>query len=148
MIVNLTPIEPGDAASPNLWNSRYAAITEVINGNIDSDNIKDGAITREKIASDAITNDKLNLQYEYSGSGSFINMGNFLIQWGTSNVASSGTDITFPRPFSSPPSVNLTIRDPNDQTAWLLSAGNTKFRAKQPWTPNPLPVSWIAVGPA
>lgn len=52
MLVNISPIQPGDTGSPNLWNSRFAAITSVINGNIDSDNIKDNSITASKVSGD------------------------------------------------------------------------------------------------
>lgn len=69
MLVTINPIEPGDKATPNLWNSRYAAITSVVNGGIDSDNIKNGAVTREKIASASITSDKLLITRSYDEAG-------------------------------------------------------------------------------
>lgn len=69
MLVNIAPIEPGDAASPNLWNSRYAAITEVLNGNIDSDNIRNNGITREKIAAGAVSSDKLTIDKYIDDNG-------------------------------------------------------------------------------
>lgn len=59
MLVNIEPIQTGASATPNLWNQRFAAITSVINGNIDSDNLKNNAVTREKIAPGAVTSDKL-----------------------------------------------------------------------------------------
>ena len=59
MLVNIEPIQTGESATPNLWNQRFAAITSVINGNIDSDNLKNNAVTREKIAPQSITSDKL-----------------------------------------------------------------------------------------
>ena len=69
MIANIDPIQPGDAASPNLWNSRYAAITTVLNGNVDSDNLKNGAVTREKIAAGAISSDKLSVERYVDSNG-------------------------------------------------------------------------------
>ena len=59
MLVNIEPIQTGASATPNLWNQRFASITSVINGNIDSDNLKNNAVTREKIAPGAVTSDKL-----------------------------------------------------------------------------------------
>ena len=59
MLVNIEPIQTGASATPNLWNQRFAAITSVINGNIDSDNLKNNAVTREKIAPQSVTSDKL-----------------------------------------------------------------------------------------
>lgn len=59
MFVSINPIEPGDAASPNLWNDRFGAITEVLNGNVDSDNIKDGGVTNSKLADGAVTSNKI-----------------------------------------------------------------------------------------
>jgi len=73
MIINITPIAPGDAASPNLWNSRYAAITEVVNGNIDSDNLKNGSVTREKIATGAISSDKIAVDRYVDANGWTVN---------------------------------------------------------------------------
>lgn len=73
MIININPIEPGDAASPNLWNSRFAAITEVVNGNIDSDNLKNGSVTREKIASGAISSDKIAVDRYVDANGWTVN---------------------------------------------------------------------------
>lgn len=54
-IVNISPIENGENASPNLWNNRFSAITEVINGNIDASNIRTGSITRDKLSQDALS---------------------------------------------------------------------------------------------
>jgi len=69
MIATITPITNGDAASPNLWNSRYAAITEVLNGNVDSDNLKNGGVTREKIANQAIDSSKIDIQKYVDANG-------------------------------------------------------------------------------
>lgn len=59
MLVNIEPIQTGASATPNLWNQRFAVITEAINGNIDSDNLKNRGVTNEKIANGAVTSDKL-----------------------------------------------------------------------------------------
>lgn len=69
MLLTITPIGQGDAASPNLWNSRFSAIQEVINGNVDSDNLKAGGVTREKIANGAIDSSKLAIQKYVDANG-------------------------------------------------------------------------------
>lgn len=69
MIANIDPIQPGDAASPNLWNSRFATLATVVNGNIDSDNLKNGGVTREKIAAGAISSDKLGFEKYVDANG-------------------------------------------------------------------------------
>ena len=69
MLLNIQPIEPGDAASPNLWNSRFSAISEVLNGNVDSDNLRNGAVTREKIANQSIDSSKLDIQKYVDANG-------------------------------------------------------------------------------
>ncbi len=49
----------GVDASANLWNSRFALIVNEINGNLDTSNLKDAAVTTAKIAPGAVTSDKL-----------------------------------------------------------------------------------------
>lgn len=56
--INLTPLENTDTATADLFNERFAAIAQVLNKGIDSDNIKDGGITAALLA-----NDMLNKQY-------------------------------------------------------------------------------------
>lgn len=73
MIANIDPIQPGDAASPNLWNSRYAIITTVLNGNVDADNLKNGAVTREKIAAGAVSSDKIAVDRYVDANGWTVN---------------------------------------------------------------------------
>lgn len=48
--VNLQNMEDGQVASANVFNERFGAITDVINGNIDSSNIKNGTVTQAKLA--------------------------------------------------------------------------------------------------
>lgn len=69
MLLNITPIGLGDDASPNLWNSRFAAVQTVLNGNVDSDNLKDGAVTRSKIAAGAIDSSKIDIQKYVDANG-------------------------------------------------------------------------------
>jgi len=56
--VNITPFTNTDTATADAFNQRFAAITQVLNKGIDSDNIKDGAITAALLA-----NDMLNKTY-------------------------------------------------------------------------------------
>lgn len=69
MRVNITPIEQTDVASPSLWNNRYGQITSAINGNLDSDNLADGAVTKNKIAQGAVTSDKLGFKQYTDDNG-------------------------------------------------------------------------------
>jgi len=62
--VNITPINNGDNGDANLWNSRFAAITEQINGNIDQTNLADSAVTTPKIPNGAITAAKLEDKHD------------------------------------------------------------------------------------
>lgn len=54
MLLAINPINQQDPATPTLWNSRFAKIVEVMNGNIDTDNIKNGAVTAEKLAANTL----------------------------------------------------------------------------------------------
>lgn len=148
MLLNIQPIEPGDAASPNLWNSRFADIQAVMNGNVDSDNLKNSSVTREKIAPGAVTNDKLGIISEYENDSSYVKFGNFMIQWGVTLVTHTGTDIVFAKPFLAAPGVVCTEQDPNSQSPWITERTPTKFRCRHPWAGNPLYISWVAIGPA
>jgi len=59
MLVNISNINTGDDATPELWNERFGAIVDVINGQLDSDNLQDGAVLTSKLASKAVTPDKI-----------------------------------------------------------------------------------------
>jgi hypothetical protein len=58
-LINIPAIENLDEANEELWNSRYALIAKVLNGNVDTDNLKDGSVTAPKIAASSITYGKL-----------------------------------------------------------------------------------------
>lgn len=147
-LLNLTNLEDGFTASANIFNERFGAIADVLNGNIDTANLAQYAVTREKLAPQSVTTDKLSLDSTVNANGSYIKMGNFLIQWGVTQVASTGTWVSFPTSFSSVPTVTATIKDPNNQTAWIQDVETGRFYCKQLWTPNTLPVQWIAIGTA
>ena len=58
-LINYTNLEDNTSADANKFNERFGAIVDEVNGNLDSQNLKNGAVTREKIAAGAVTSDKL-----------------------------------------------------------------------------------------
>lgn len=58
-LISINNLEDGVDATANLFNQRFGIIADAINGNLDSQNLADNAVTREKIASGAVTSDKL-----------------------------------------------------------------------------------------
>lgn len=129
MIINIDPIEPGDAASPNLWNSRFAAITSVVNGNIEAENIKNGSITRELIAAGAITSDKLAIERSIDDRGwAVVDYGGFktyrkVVQQPGANFQVGG-DATL---FSIQPPVGVTATVENTTVTRVLMWGATSW---------------------
>lgn len=55
--INIAPLKSTDYGVADLFNEKFAAIVEVLNGKIDGENIKRGSITAELMSSDA--NDRL-----------------------------------------------------------------------------------------
>jgi len=58
-LITIDNIEDATLASANVFNQRFGKIVDVINGNIESANLKNSAVTREKIATGAVTSDKI-----------------------------------------------------------------------------------------
>lgn len=58
-LINVPDIQNLDAATPELWNSRFGTITNVINGNLSSANLADSAVTAPKLATDSVTTGKI-----------------------------------------------------------------------------------------
>lgn len=58
-LINVPDIEDGTGADGNDVNSRFATVLGLVNGNIDSTNIKTNGITGASIAAGSITNDKI-----------------------------------------------------------------------------------------
>lgn len=58
-LINIPAIENLDEANEELWNSRFALIAAVINGNIESVNLKDFAVTEAKLANASVSAAKL-----------------------------------------------------------------------------------------
>jgi hypothetical protein len=61
-LLTYTQIEDGFSATANLWNSRFAPLYDEINGNLDSSNLANDAVTEAKIAAEAVTASKLAAQ--------------------------------------------------------------------------------------
>lgn len=68
-LINYEQIEDGFDASANLWNERYGIIFDEINGNLDSANLKNGAVTEAKIADGAVTSAKLGFEQYVDDNG-------------------------------------------------------------------------------
>lgn len=58
-LITYTPITDGAGADDQLFNARFQALHDVINGNLDSANLADNAITTSKITNDAVTTAKI-----------------------------------------------------------------------------------------
>lgn len=58
-LVTYTDIQEDDAATPDLWNTRFSSIVNAINGNLDSSNLADNAVSTNKITNLAVTSAKL-----------------------------------------------------------------------------------------
>ena len=79
-LITIENMEDGVDASANLWNERFGKITDTINGNIESVNLKNNAVTREKIASGAVTSDKIQLERKTDANGwEYFSFGDFRV---------------------------------------------------------------------
>lgn len=58
-LINIPTIATDATATAELWNSRFSLIADVLNGNIESVNLADSAVTTSKIATGAVTEGKL-----------------------------------------------------------------------------------------
>lgn len=81
-------------------------------------------------------------------NGNCIRLGNVQICWGTNTVANAGTSVSFAQPFASDPSVAVSLRDVNNQGAWVSAISTTAVTLKQGYTTSSLLVMWVAVGVA
>lgn len=68
-LISYEQLEDGFVASANLWNERFGKLYGEFNGNIDSANLKNGAVTREKIANNAVNKDKLDMSLYIDENG-------------------------------------------------------------------------------
>lgn len=58
-LVSLNPINDGQDANSELFNARFAALANVLNGNVESINLADNAVSTSKIADNAVTTVKI-----------------------------------------------------------------------------------------
>ena len=58
-LINFAPIQDGDTATDDLFNTRFAALVNLVNGGLDADNIKDNSISTSKIVDGAVTTVKI-----------------------------------------------------------------------------------------
>lgn len=157
-LINFAPIQDGDEASDDLFNVRFAAILDLLNGGLDGDNLAsnavstpklvDSAVTTPKIANNAVTHPKMDVtRLTTAGkNGGYCRIGNVVICWGRDIVANAGTTINFPVTYQAAPTVTATIDDVNNQTAWLYQVTTTSVILRQLYTPSALAVMWIAIG--
>ena len=130
----------------------YQAADTTLQGNIDvvstaistlAAAVNDGSA----IGSGAVSNSKLSLDTKNTNNF-YVQIGNILICAGQNSVANAGTTVTFPKAFSGVPMGVATIRDANNQTAWITNITATQITMKQLYTTSALAVGWIAIGPA
>lgn len=68
-LISVSNINNGDSASDSLFNTRFGAIVNEINGNLDQDNIKDSSITTAKINNASVTPAKMGLTKTVDANG-------------------------------------------------------------------------------
>jgi len=68
-IISITPIEDNTPASANSINEPIGKIVAELNGNIDTANLKNSGVTRDKLAANSVTSDKLNFTKTIDDNG-------------------------------------------------------------------------------
>ena len=68
-LITYTNIEDGQTADANKFNQRFGAIIDAVNGNLDSQNLANGAVTEPKIATGAVTSDKIDIDKYIDDNG-------------------------------------------------------------------------------
>lgn len=59
-VLNLIPVANGDQVDQDLFNSRFSAIADLLNGGLDSDNLAAGGVSTPSLAASAVTTAKIN----------------------------------------------------------------------------------------
>ena len=95
-ILNIPDIISNTKAAANDINSRIAKIVDVLNGNLDSANIANNAITRGKIATEAVTQDNI----DWDGQGIILHQ----------TFGAGNTVVRDPVPFAQLPSLTVPMR--------------------------------------
>lgn len=57
--INIPDINNGEAADAQVWNTRFAQVASVLNGNVDAANLADDAVSSSKISNGAVTGAKV-----------------------------------------------------------------------------------------
>lgn len=130
----------------------YQSADTTLQGNIDVvstavSTLAAGVNDGSALGAGSVANNKLALDTKNTNNY-YIVIGNILICAGQNNVANAGTTVTFPKAFSGVPMGVATIRDSNNQTAWITNITATTITMKQLYTSSSLAVGWIAIGPA
>lgn len=167
-LVNFPNINNLDSATADLFNSRFAAITAVLNGNVDAANLKDGTITYGKLnlATRDVPSDKISMTPTTTtnsgtagGSLNYIQIGTFLMYWGTTNQlsfpgnANTTYTVTFPVAFATLPTLTFVAREntavgnlpPFQVGAPTVTSGNLTL-ANTSGTTGTAKIDWHAVG--
>lgn len=154
IIVNLTEMNAAEVADEDLLavEDVDAPKTKSLSiGELRKTILKPRAVSGDSIALKTILPENIDYSTVTKDSGGqsfYVQIGTVLICSGMNPVANSGTTITFPKAFAGTPTVTATVKDPNNQTAWVTDISPTTAILKQIWTGNPLPVCWIAMGKA
>lgn len=151
-LITIEQIEDGTDASANGLNERFGIIADLLNGNIEAANMKNEAVTREKIAAGAVTSDKLDLERDVDERGwEYFTLGKFRIYVKKQSQSETGGRLEqngyrYDRGAIDPP-VGVT----RDNSFWMSCTytGGIQFMLKPYWQSNTKLASMIwNVGPA
>jgi hypothetical protein len=69
MQITFDELENGEFANANDINDRLGKVADAFNGHVDTDNLENEAVTREKLAPQSVTSDKLNFSKTVDANG-------------------------------------------------------------------------------
>lgn len=90
-LLSITDLTNGTAADANIWNTRFAAIANILNGNLDADNYKDASITLAKMGSGVLAVDNVDNPYKF-GAYLSASQGVSAATWTKANLNSEDFD--------------------------------------------------------
>ena len=107
-LVNITDIANNTDATADVFNTRFAAILNVLNGNIDAANLANGAVTLPKIAAGVLAPANLTTSYKFCAhlstqptySGAAVKVAYAAEDYDTSNNYDSVTNYRFTAPVA------------------------------------------------
>ena len=91
-LITYTQLEDGQTADANKFNQRFGVIVDEINGNLDSFNLQNGAITRAKLADGAVNSAKMEITTYIDDNG-----------WTVTDI---GGNKTYRKQYSGNPTIN------------------------------------------